>query len=206
MSMQGALMVLLKKSMMFALLAVSVTASATPVTIGYEEWRQVTDTTGFSWDQVAQVCDPLSGVCRGSLGETDFTGWNWASAKHVSKMFHLLTGRTGDESSLSAQYSQHDSTWAPTFMQRFSPTYTSGSVSAVFGWSRSPALTLHNSAYWPYVYDTEGMDIINSNLSIGTGAIWQGHGVWLFRQAQYLRRQAVAVPEPATIGLFAIVG
>lgn len=49
-----------------------------------KEWRQLSETTGLSWEDVAQVC-PTDGAtpCSGSIGDTDLTHWVWASADQV---------------------------------------------------------------------------------------------------------------------------
>jgi hypothetical protein len=48
------------------------------------EWRQLYETTGLSWNQVAQVC-PRDGVtpCSGSIGTRVLTGWVWATDAQV---------------------------------------------------------------------------------------------------------------------------
>src|SRR3954454_6203842 len=49
------------------------------------EWRQLYETTGLTWDQVASIC-PQDGVtpCSGSIGPSrDLTGWVWATSDQV---------------------------------------------------------------------------------------------------------------------------
>src|SRR3954463_16114568 len=45
-----------------------------------KEWRQLTDTVGVSWNQVAEVC-PGDGIsaCSGAIDDLDLTGWVWAT-------------------------------------------------------------------------------------------------------------------------------
>ncbi|MEY2403309.1 MAG: hypothetical protein QOD38_860, partial [Acidimicrobiaceae bacterium] len=64
-------------------------ATAAPAATGAtdthgREWRQVFDTTGLSWNQVATVC-PTDGVtpCSGSVGGKTLTGWVWATDAQV---------------------------------------------------------------------------------------------------------------------------
>jgi hypothetical protein len=49
-----------------------------------KQFRQLYETTGLTWDQVAAIC-PQDGVtpCSGSIGARDFTGWTWATADQV---------------------------------------------------------------------------------------------------------------------------
>src|SRR5262249_25069141 len=48
------------------------------------EWRQLYQTTGLTWSQVAQVC-PRDGEtpCAGGIGGRDLTGWVWGTADQV---------------------------------------------------------------------------------------------------------------------------
>lgn len=43
-------------------------------------WRQLTETVGLTWNQVAQLC-PRDGIhpCWGSLGAVNLSGWVWAT-------------------------------------------------------------------------------------------------------------------------------
>ena len=51
------------------------------------EWRQLYETTGLSWNQVAQVC-PRDGAtaCSGTVGGQDLTGWTWGTADQVAAL------------------------------------------------------------------------------------------------------------------------
>ena len=64
-----------------------ITPFATPasaVTAEGKEWRQLYETTGLSWDQVATVC-PTDGItpCSGSVGGKNLTGWVWGTESQV---------------------------------------------------------------------------------------------------------------------------
>ena len=58
------------------------------------EWRQLTETTNLSWNQVAQVC-PADGVTpgQGSVGGRDFSGWVWATRDQVRTMLGRIEPR-----------------------------------------------------------------------------------------------------------------
>jgi hypothetical protein len=43
---------------------------AATVGVGQNEWHQLTETTGFSWGQVNDVCG--AGPCSGSIGDVSF--------------------------------------------------------------------------------------------------------------------------------------
>ncbi len=59
------------------------TSSAAPTVAG-REWRELNQTTGLSWSQVASVC-PTDGAtpCAGTVGGRNLTGWTWATASQV---------------------------------------------------------------------------------------------------------------------------
>ncbi|MEY2420501.1 MAG: hypothetical protein QOI95_568 [Acidimicrobiaceae bacterium] len=74
---------------LLATLTSGLAAEAAPTTTGLtdthaREWRQVFDTTGLSWNQVATVC-PTDGVtpCSGNVGGRTLTGWVWATDAQV---------------------------------------------------------------------------------------------------------------------------
>jgi RTX calcium-binding nonapeptide repeat (4 copies) len=54
-----------------------------------QRWRQLTQTTGLTPDQIAQVC-PRDGEtrCSGTVGNRDLSGWVWATGAQV----HALMG------------------------------------------------------------------------------------------------------------------
>lgn len=53
------------------------------------EWRQVVDTTGLTWNQVATVC-PQDGVtpCLGSVGGRSFDRWVWATQLQTMELMN----------------------------------------------------------------------------------------------------------------------
>lgn len=61
-----------------------VTPSAAAPTADGKEWRELYQTTGLSWSQVATVC-PTDGVtpCNGTVGGRNLTGWVWGTAPQV---------------------------------------------------------------------------------------------------------------------------
>ena len=54
-----------------------------------KEWRQLTETVGLSWNQVAQACPQRDGIspCTGIAGGVDLTGWVWATDAQVTTLF-----------------------------------------------------------------------------------------------------------------------
>ena len=82
-----------------AMLAIALTSFAVVLTAGQpagaappdpvdpgdgKEWRQLYETAGVSWNQVAEIC-PRDGEtpCSGTIGAKNFTGWVWATDEQV---------------------------------------------------------------------------------------------------------------------------
>ncbi len=59
------------------------TSNAAP-TVDGREWRELFETTGLSWSEVASVC-PTDGAtpCSGTVRGRNLTGWTWATAGQV---------------------------------------------------------------------------------------------------------------------------
>src|SRR5262245_15593248 len=102
-------------------------------------WRQLTETTGLSWTDVAQVC-PRDGVtpCNGVVGGRDLRGWIWGTAEQVTALLALfepdiLTAPTvsGPQYFFSAE--NFFGFLRPTFS--FTLTYQAGQSAA--GWTAS---------------------------------------------------------------------
>jgi hypothetical protein len=59
-----------------------------PTDDGYgRQWRQLYETTGLTWSQVAEIC-PRDGAtpCEGSIGSRVLTGWVWGTADQVVEL------------------------------------------------------------------------------------------------------------------------
>jgi hypothetical protein len=85
----------------------SAQALTASVIVDGREWRQLTDTRGFSWHEVALgnqfgtwgneggVCPAGGGICDGTLTNNagtlvDFTGWTWATVDEVGELFRAF--------------------------------------------------------------------------------------------------------------------
>src|SRR5215467_10262400 len=76
-------------SILLPLCILSAPAAAQGVNDGHaKQWRQLTDTAGATWNQLATVC-PQDGQtpCAGSVGTVDLTGWVWATDAQVLALF-----------------------------------------------------------------------------------------------------------------------
>jgi hypothetical protein len=89
-----------------------------------KEWRQIIETVGVSWNEVAQACPQRNGIspCTGMAGARNLLGWVWATDEQVIKLFsrfepELLTSPTFPTISGMAQFFT-----ASGFLSSFRPT------------------------------------------------------------------------------------
>ncbi len=167
---------------------VSALVWAAPAAAAFPEdgkrWKQLTTTTGMTWNQVAAVC-PRDGVsrCAGSIGTRDLTGWVWATdAQVIALMGHyapaIVTADppsvSGPEYLLTAMGFLED--MRPTFFFSGYPT-TSASASGWTSSDRDGAPVAGSAGYTHPVF--------NGGFSVGvSGTADQpsaDRGVWLWR-------------------------
>ena len=183
-------------------------AQQTPVNDNHgKEWRQLVETTGLSWSQVAQVC-PGDGVspCSGPVGGRDLTGWVWATQSQVIDLFSYYTEDILTSSSVQGQqYFFSASAFLTAFRPTFSMFLTYQTAQRADGWTAST-----DSAGLP-VSGGVGAGTTPVSISGAFGvapgsdpaAAGPGLGVFLWRSTG-LRNQAVIanddagqVPSPA---------
>jgi len=60
-----------------------------PTPSGGKEWLQPADFDGYSREEIAAVCSPSSGICSGSLPQSNFdlTGYTWASESEIGSLY-----------------------------------------------------------------------------------------------------------------------
>lgn len=93
------------------------------VIVGDNEWAQVSQFTGLSWNYIHSVCP--NGSCGASpLNGVDMEGWTWATLEKVTALFNgylSAAGVTGvDLLGPGPDYYQEpeaNSTWAPAFFE-----------------------------------------------------------------------------------------
>jgi hypothetical protein len=178
---------------MIVTLAYASVAQATPILVGDNEWRQVTDTVGLTWDELITVCDPGTGACDGSIDQVDFSGWTWASLDDIGSLFAALTPYPGGQT----QYFEADSGWAPAFFGLFEATEITTERLLIEGLSRQ---RLDDRAtFTGLLIDWDDPLISDSAVLRSTADDSDAFrvGAWLFRDA-------TPVPEPGTLGLLGI--
>src|SRR5262245_516463 len=109
-----------------------------------KEWRQLVETVGLSWKQLALVC-PGDGVtpCTGVAGGPDFpgpdlTGWVWATQSQVIELFSYYTPDILTSPSVAGQqYFFSASAFLGAFRPSFSMFLTYEPAQRVDGWTAS---------------------------------------------------------------------
>ena len=148
-----------------ALLTGPIGANAASVIVGSKEWRQVTDTIGFSWNAVAAECDPLTGVCKPNYADEEwstvcsgpyegpcFGGWTWASNEDIQALFEALIRPDSIQfpTPTTNYVAENEPDIEAAVGGLFSRTGSVIAVDIVWGWSRSAPAT-GSCAYAPFL-------------------------------------------------------
>jgi hypothetical protein len=148
-------------------------------------WRQLTGTTGSTWDQVRQRC-PDDGLtpCSGVLGAADLDGWIWATRDQVLELFaEFAPDITGTGQVAGPAYTLA----GLGFFGSFEPTYESYTVIGAYfygsGWSATrsdadDAIAPHASAR--YNPNDASFSVLTAAPTTDADPY---RGVWLFRTA-----------------------
>ena len=160
-------------------------SQAAPVIVGDKAWRQLNEVTGFSYDQLATVCDASTGACAGSLNGVDFSGWTWASVHEVGALFQALTPHPGG---VGVHWESGGSGWAQDFLELFDWTHNSVSFLQVDGWTRTlvdpnDPSEAYFARVWQDITPGLGFDEANNSLIYSTSIVGSGWGAWLHQPA-----------------------
>ncbi|HVY83152.1 MAG TPA: PEP-CTERM sorting domain-containing protein [Steroidobacteraceae bacterium] len=173
--------------------------SANAVVIDGKDWRQLTDTTGFSWLQIASQCG--TGVCSGSIGSVDVDGWYWAENADVLGLFDAIIqpGSTQFPTGTTSYAAAADADIANAIGTLFDATsifpFGSSAYREVRGITRSATANTATLAYLkdsPFgLLDEAAFDTAYpKNLGDSTT------GIWLYKPT--------AVPEPTALALLGL--
>ncbi|MET0523471.1 MAG: calcium-binding protein [Nocardioides sp.] len=191
-----------------SLVSVGAPASNAAPTVGGREWRELYETTGLSWTEIASVC-PTDGAtaCSGTVRGRNLTGWTWATASQVRDLLDdYAPGLTTAEPPV---VSGIDGFWAGiSFLavMRWT-TYTSSTYSyseSTSGWtaSQDAAAGLPIGGFAAYSHQLAGTTATGS-IGLGTApdAASSVRGVWLWRPAGVDYTAPVVTPTVAgTLG------
>jgi len=177
-------------------------ANAGPIVDG-REWYQPADLYGIAWDDIAEVCDPASGVCNGSVGGHDLTGWMWADRAQANGLlnhFLVLGGVSGmDLLSGVDSYSDAQGAWAGAiYAAGFEISYETTVVyaSVISGMLRERS-TANEFGVASFVFDAGySYWAISDSTSALPGGSFPSLGAWIYRES--------SVPAPATLSLLGL--
>lgn len=188
------------------------------------EWRQLTETTGYAYNQIntggINGCSAATGACAGQLEGTgpSLNGWTWATEAEVRTLFANFAGTAdiaGFNSSpaVPTNYNIFDSIWAPAILDDdgtgpdqglfYSSDINPGQWSRVAGLTRT--LQDSQSVYAPSVteYGTQFQltlwDRAQTDEAVSTVATSSGTGIWMYRALGSQNNNPV--PLPASIWL-----
>lgn len=188
------------KKLIYCVVLLFAINDAYAVTIGTRDWRQLTETTYLSYDQLDTIYNTTTGqldTTITTIGDIDFHGWTWASIEDVRDMFTTMTGILFND--VHKGISAIDSIWAPNFFTYFDYTVLSNRGKESYGITRTE-YDITDVSGTLVVDGTEGdvrWDYMSTDApSPKTIGNWT-QGVWLYRSE-------VPVPEPSTLILLGI--
>jgi hypothetical protein len=177
--------------------------SANAVIIDGKDWRQLTETTGFSWLVVNEACG--TGLCSGNIGDTSLDGWTWADNGDVAGLFDSLIqpGTTQFPTATSSYMAAGDADIANAVTSIFDPTsiFNLGGSSwlEVRGLTRS---TQNGATTLAYLQDSPfatSLDYAAFDTTYPTNMGDDHTGLWLYKSVT-----PVPAPEPGTLALFGV--
>jgi hypothetical protein len=193
-----------------ALMAVSGGADASGIVVGKREWRQLTGTTGFSWNEIAEACDPTTGRCAPNFSDEDgacidiapcFGGWTWAGNEDLQVLFEALIRPDSIQfpTPTSDYVAEQDDDIEAAVGELFWRTGSVIAVDIVWGWSRSGPAT-GACRYTPFLESGSEYEntVINDRAMLS--GCWSpdfrsiATGIWFYRP----------VPEPGSLALLGL--
>ena len=172
--------------------AVSVKALGEGVVVADKEWRQLTETVRFTWDEAAAACPldgttPCSGlIVRASDGTSvDVSGWTWARSSEVRALWDaIIAPSTTDFETDTDAYSKVDDPDIHLALSGepgwFNRTRTDAAGDYLYGLT---ATADGENAYRPHIRDA--IPAHADTVTLGTVLPQTGRqsytGIWLFR-------------------------
>ena len=142
------------------LLFYATAAQATYIDSNGREWRDLTETTGVSYNQIDAQCDVVSNLCHGSvasanLANIDLAGWTWATIDETQRVISEVTGLLVDE--VNRFHQESGSLWGPMAISLFGNTEASDGednpwFDSVTGMTRTTSTYYSEEDGYPDVY------------------------------------------------------
>lgn len=179
--------------------------SANAMIIDGKDWRQLTETTGFSWLNVNSSCK--TGVCSGSIGATLMDGWHWADNAEVAALFDALIkpGTTQFPTATTSYSAAPDADIANAVTSIFDPTSIfnlgTNQYREVRGLTHSKSGSTTTLAYLSDSPFVNGLDYAAFDTTYPTNLGDSTTGIWLYKP--------VTTPSPVPLpdsGLLTLLG
>lgn len=175
-----------------------------PVSVEGRDWLQPRDFVDTSWNEVASVCDPVTGTCSGNLNGDSLDGWTWASLLDVTYLFNSFLSAGNQLTPPGSIRERYLGAATEFILAGFIPTEyyyeprTADRYAAVNGLTRTSIQAGAYSGNWIdgdsiYVWDHIRVGVGTSGKE--TGFVDTGHF--------FFRGPAFPVPEPASEALIA---
>ena len=159
-------------------------------TVDGREWRELYETTGLSWTEVASVC-PTDGAtpCSGTVGGRNLTGWTWATAGQVRDLLDdyapgLTTADPPVVTGIDGFWGGISFLGVMRWTTSTSSTYSYSESTSGWTASKDAASGLPIGGFAAYSHQLAGSTATGS-IGLGTAADAASsvRGVWLWRPA-----------------------
>lgn len=172
-------------------------------TTGFE-WRDLSDTTSISAQEMDNACNDITFACSGSVltengASVSVDGWNWASLEQVESLFGEIYGaplathqHNGEE--VTSNIFQVNSDWAPVFISHFSVDRTVNNNQYSIGITRD---TVSNNTLYQHLFLVQ-----NGLFEYQTDAAYFDQIVLRTSSSQnqgHFMYRSVAVSEPSSL-------
>ena len=174
------------------------------VVIDGKDWRQLTETTGFTWINANTACG--TGLCKGNIGTTSVDGWYWATNADVAGLFDTLVkpGSTQFPTATTSYMAAGDADIANAVGSVFDPTWIfqlgANAYRDVRGITRSTANGTTTLAYLEDSPFATSLDYAAFDTTYPKNLGDAHAGLWLYKPSA----SPVPVPEPGMLALFGV--
>lgn len=186
------------------LLSTLITTSAHGIVIANKDWMQVSQTAGYSWNQIDTIFDDSTGQCdvsNCSLGSVDLTGYIWASAVEVDDMISTFTGQHLTFNNGYQKYDDVGTNNIENFFSTFNALEVTTYRQILEGHTRNTFPKTGSTAYSRAIGVVDIKTEISLDDYVLTGSSTKqysrsGTGGWFYKPAN-----ATTIPEPSSLAL-----
>jgi hypothetical protein len=174
-----------------------------PVLVDGREWLQPMDFVNISWYDIAEVCDPITGACTGSLGGDGLSGWTWANTDDTYALlahfwpYELCCGEFPANGVYGNEFAEYF--WAAGFQFVEDISAQVGVIRVTAGFTRTTYVSGSGYAYAAVVGTSQsGLDPYFPNWTFGKEIVSPGIGGLFYRDP------VSPIPTPATLSLLGL--